>query len=53
MNTFKKNILDSIKYWKRPVKGYQSFEHNNASLTSSAASMLVPQLIETPLAPWP
>lgn len=33
------------------VQYHQSFELNNASLTSSAASMLVPQLIEIPLAP--
>lgn len=44
----------SIKTCKTTtLKCHQSFEHSNASLTSSAASMLVPQLIEIPLAPWP
>lgn len=38
-------------YSSSTVQCHQSFELNNASLTSSAASMLVPQLIEIPLAP--
>ena len=49
---FKTDIWLRFKIARKKVND-QSFALSNASLTSSAASKLVPQLIEIPLAPWP